>query len=474
MPDVRTFRAATMREALDAVRADLGSDAVILATRQVPVRRLLPWRHREEVEIVAGVGISTRAAVQRSAPKKRNIQAAHTSRPPVAEMTEPESRAAAIVRELQKRAGDGPFSAVSNEIGTASHGRREVAVPRPHVELSPPRPLAPAPTLHGTAGRGDAGPVAGPVVGPAADLTKRLDAIERMLADLGRRHRAAAEVPDDVLGVYDRLTAAEVDEPIAREIAEELQRQSTPAQLADPAAVRLRLTKLVEDRLVCGGPIATTPGVRRVVALVGPTGVGKTTTLAKLAANFRLRDGLRTGLVTVDTYRIAAVDQLRTYAEIIDLPMRVVTTPADMRAALDDLAGLDLVLIDTAGRSPRDAEQIAELRDLLEAARPDEVHLVLSLTASRKALAAAADLFRPVAPTAALVTKLDEAGAAGGLLALGREAGLPISYLTTGQDVPDDIEPARPDRLAKWITSGTGPGGSRVQGPGARGSTAPP
>ena len=96
---------------------------------------------------------------------------------------------------------------------------------------------------------------------------------------------------------------------------------------------------MVEEEIRCSGPIAALPGKRKVVALVGPTGVGKTTTIAKLAANFRLRDGVKMGLVTVDTYRIAAVEQLRTYAEIIDLPMKVVTSPPEMRQALDDWSG---------------------------------------------------------------------------------------------------------------------------------------
>ncbi len=127
-----------------------------------------------------------------------------------------------------------------------------------------------------------------------------------------------------------------------------------------------------------------------MVALVGPTGVGKTTTIAKLAANFRLRDGIRMGLVTVDTYRIAAVEQLRTYAEIIDLPMKVVTSPREMRRALEELQGLDLILIDTAGRSPRDELKIQELKSLLNEAQVDEVHLVLSLT-----VAASGEVWKP-------------------------------------------------------------------------------
>lgn len=105
-----------------------------------------------------------------------------------------------------------------------------------------------------------------------------------------------------------------------------------------------------------------------------------------MAANFRLRDGIKIGLVTVDTFRVAAVEQLRTYAEIIDLPMKVVTSPLEMRRTLDELVGLDLILIDTGGRSPRDELKIQELKSLLAEAQADEVHLVLSLTAGVSSL----------------------------------------------------------------------------------------
>ena len=138
------------------------------------------------------------------------------------------------------------------------------------------------------------------------------------------------------------------------------------------------------------------PGTRRVVALVGPTGVGKTTTVAKLAANFKLAHGFRPGLVTVDTYRIAAVEQLRTYAEIIDLPLAVANAPSEMRRAIDELGDVDLVLIDTAGRSPRDEVKIRELADFLAEARPDEVHLVLSAVAGERSLRAAVERFAVV------------------------------------------------------------------------------
>ena len=120
------------------------------------------------------------------------------------------------------------------------------------------------------------------------------------------------------------------------------------------------------------------------MALVGPTGVGKTTTIAKLAANFRLREKRRVGLITVDTYRIAAVEQLRTYADIIDLPMEIVSTPREMHQAVARMADLDLILMDTAGRSPRDEVKIQELKSMLAEAEPDEVHLVLQQRGQRR------------------------------------------------------------------------------------------
>jgi flagellar biosynthesis protein FlhF len=170
--------------------------------------------------------------------------------------------------------------------------------------------------------------------------------------------------------------------------------------------------------------------------------VGKTTTIAKLAAQFRLQEDVRVGLVTVDTYRIAAVEQLRTYAEIMDLPLEVVTTPREMRAAVARLSDFDLVLIDTAGRSPRDAVRLAELRALLAESQADEIHAVLSAVAGRESLEAAANAFGTVGASAVILTKLDEALSLAWLPRILTRCHLPVSYTTHGQNVPDDIAPA--------------------------------
>jgi flagellar biosynthesis protein FlhF len=203
------------------------------------------------------------------------------------------------------------------------------------------------------------------------------------------------------------------------------------------------LQRAVARELNLAGPIRTQPGERHVVALVGPTGVGKTTTIAKLAAGFRIEARRRVGLLTIDTYRIAAVQQLKAYAEIMDLPMEVVEKPEQMQPALDALGDVDLVLIDTAGRSPRSDARIDQLAEFLRAARPDETHLVLSATSSSDNIRTTIRGFQPVGATSVILTKLDEtphtAGVLSAMTASDRHHATPLSYVTHGQQVPDDI-----------------------------------
>lgn len=431
MPDVRTFRAATMREALDRVRADLGREAVILSTRHVPVRRMLPWGQREEVEITAGIGIATKPLVTQPPVRQTQPNIAPPARP-VPHLTEQERRAAEIVKELQQRHLDGPL----NDYLSRPHQSRFTApVTRTAPEFIQTRPMEAA------------------VREPGQEFSKRLEVIERLLADLDRRQRTDSEIPTDFAKLHSQLVAADLDDAISRELITKLI-EGSPGQNAVSISLREKLIALIESELRCCGPILPQPGTRQKVAFVGPTGVGKTTTLAKLAATFKLNEGLQVGLVTVDTSRIAAVDQLRAYASIIGLPMSVVATPSEMKNIIEEWSQFDLVLIDTAGYSPRDAAQISELASLLDAAQPDDVQLVLSLSSSRKSLAEAANRFAIVSPTTLIATKLDEAAGAGALVGLCRDSGLPVSYVTVGQEVPDDIELVDEHRIADWIVNG--------------------
>ena len=259
------------------------------------------------------------------------------------------------------------------------------------------------------------------------------------------------DLPQELFQLFTELLDSEVNEELARELVERVRSETKGSRIDDLLMVKARLARMIEAEVHVSGPIQTTPGRSRLVALVGPTGVGKTTTIAKLAANYRLKEKHRVGLITVDTYRIAAVEQLRTYADIIDLPMQVVSTPREMREAVGRMDNLDLILLDTAGRSPKDEVRIQELRAFLTEAEADEVHLVLSSVASGRALEQTAERFAAVGTTALVLTKLDEANSLGNILPLVRTSKLPLSYLTNGQNVPDDIEVAEPMRVARLI-----------------------
>ena len=215
---------------------------------------------------------------------------------------------------------------------------------------------------------------------------------------------------------------------------------------------RLRERLVAHFQDVAG--IAVRPAYCKVVALIGPTGVGKTTTVAKLAANFALREKYRVALVTADTYRIAAVEQLKTYADLIGIPIDVVYTPQEMRSALYRHQDKQLVLIDTAGRSPSNQPQLAELEALLAVDDNIEKHLVLSATTKFTDCLEAVQRFQPSKPQKYLFTKLDEASNLGTLFNLMFHAPKTLSYITTGQNVPDDIELADPNRLTTLMLRG--------------------
>lgn len=214
--------------------------------------------------------------------------------------------------------------------------------------------------------------------------------------------------------------------------------RSTPNSSAPSSLAK---TVEIDDTMIQTYPIKLSSRPT-VVSLVGPTGVGKTTTIAKLAANFALFEGKSVGLITIDTYRIAAVEQLKTYSEIINLPIEVVYTAAEFKKALTNFEDKELVLIDTAGRSQKNKQQIRELRHFFNGRRLDETHLVLSANTKIEDLLETADSFREIEFNRLIFTKLDETNSIGNVLEVADRLKIPMSYVTTGQNVPEDIEVA--------------------------------
>lgn len=443
--NLRTYRARTMGDCLAEVKKDLGKDAVILHTRSYKVGGVLGLGAKPMVEVTASSGGAAAGPPRKSA----NIAALRAY--------SPQPAAAAPFRPLVDRAARN--AAVRNESSV------NTAIAELPPEPAPPRAVERMPVMR-------TGPAEPPPVAtiaeakPQAGLTEEIASLKRMLGQVLQCSRqtalrvsrepgsgfAPSTVPDAVFQHYLRLLESDIAHELADEVMARIQADIAPPRCEDEATVRAAVVRALAA-LIPADIESPRPSDNRplTLALIGPTGVGKTTTVAKLAATFKLRQNKRVGLITSDTYRIAAVDQLRTYAEIIGLPLKVAMTPADMSACCQSLADCDIILLDTAGRSQRDAGRLDELRQFIDAARPHQTHLVLSSVASEAVLLEAAARFGPVHPDRLIFTKLDEAVKLGVLFTVAHRVGLPLSFITTGQEVPDHIEPGRPERLAELL-----------------------
>ena len=209
--------------------------------------------------------------------------------------------------------------------------------------------------------------------------------------------------------------------------------------------------KLMKKVVPCKGEIDLKADGPKIVAFVGPTGVGKTTTIAKIAAEYALRRGQKLVLVSLDTYRLGAIDQLRVYGEIMEVPFEVAGGKEDLRRIVDSHSDKDLILIDTTGRSHQDKDYSGELKEIFDDVGEVEIHLVLSVTAQEKLFAATYRQFSSIGVDRVLFTKLDEGLSFGSLFNFSVRNRLPISYFTSGQRVPEDLEVARPDRVISLI-----------------------
>jgi flagellar biosynthesis protein FlhF len=393
--NLQTFKAPTMAEALTQVKSSMGMDAVILHTRTFHTRAWLGLRRREMVEITAGRGIGI--AERRRQNPNRPVPAA-----PV-------------------------------------YGRGAISRRPAEARQSSAKEFLETPAATSAA---------------MLSISQEVASLKTMVKDLvvQSRQRQAPNMPEELFDFYTKLVGNQVSEDLAADLIKELQRQVRPENYAKPDFVKERLIEQLEKLITTTGPITRNKARGpHIVALIGPTGVGKTTTLAKLAANLKLKEHHRVGLITLDTYRIAAVDQLKRYADIIGSPLRVVSGAEDLRDAVASMHDCEFLLIDTAGRSPNDALKLNELRGVLTAIEPDEVHLVVAATASQQCLELAVSRFGDVRIDKIIFTKLDEAAHVGALLNVVRKVNRSVSYLTTGQDVPDDIEVGQARRLAKLI-----------------------
>lgn len=370
---VRTFRARDARSALAAVKAALGSDAVILSTQEVSGGLF----RRPEIEVTAA---------------------------------------------LEPTPGLPPA-----QVAPPRHGAGRYTTPPPPTDTVPS------------------------VI--AEELIALRSAVESVRSQLKDQVAAmpaeGPRFPPAVMGLYQHL----VDRGLDDRLAEDLLRLAAGAHGTQPQALWRAVRELLAERLI-PSRAPWLAGARRIIALVGPTGVGKTTTLAKIAARALVEAHLRVALVTVDTYRIGAAEQVARYGNMMNVPTRVAHNDAELARALEFSRQADLLLIDTAGRSRPDdiARQAAMLRSV-----PDiDLYLCLSAATGARELEAAASRYASLKPTRLIFTKLDEAHGPAALVSALGPVGRPIACLTDGQRVPEDIRAPSAAELVELV-AGTPP-----------------
>lgn len=287
------------------------------------------------------------------------------------------------------------------------------------------------------------------------DAEEKEDKTQDMAAAEKKEEEKNPEQDKFIRLLYNKMLDNEMDEKYVNSILEDASK-TKKADLPFDYLLANIYQKMV---LKFGRSEGITPSEEgpRIVLFIGPTGVGKTTTIAKLAGRYCVEEKKKVALLTADTYRIAAAEQLRTYANILETPFRIIYTPEELQAAVEDYWDCDYIFIDTAGRSHQNTDQLEKMKEMVAALkRPEsyQVFLVLSATTKYRDLQKIADCYGKIADFELIFTKLDETGAVGNLLNMKLYTDAPIAYVTCGQNVPDDMEAFNPQKTVKQILGG--------------------
>lgn len=281
-------------------------------------------------------------------------------------------------------------------------------------------------------------------------ITSELEELKKAINNLVFRETLPKEDKEREQGEVNRwkehLRQHEVFDELIEDFLQDIREVAMSETQLSQEIIGLLLRKKIR-RILKTAPEKASP----IQVFVGPTGVGKTTTLAKLAARYALYQGERVGIITIDHYRIGAVEQLRTYADITGLPLEVVMTPKELRQAIDRLNGCQRILIDTAGRSTMNKTQVQELANYLQNLPPAEIFLVISATTKSRDIQNIVENFKCMGYNRLIFTKLDETSSYGIMLNGIYLTDVPALYLTMGQSVPDDICVADLDQMSAFI-----------------------
>ena len=448
---VKRYIVDTMPEAMQFIRNELGNDAVILSSKEVKIGGFMGIFTKKKIEVIAAVDKEDKPK-----PDNAGVPGVHVPRK--------------LIPQAYKKTVDSQTSGQKNK-EVRDHLKNEPAPPQGPSNREQAAADFAAAFAQAVAGSGNNQSTApqeqapsnshereqGDAVMPASVSDNKppmlsvskseaeqkvLDELREMkewIARLSRHNTANRELPAPLESIRDQFSKQDLSVQLAERwidtAADEWAASGmslTEEELK--ASIRGQIDSFLKERF--GGGIQRGT---RIVYIAGPTGVGKTTTIAKLAAEQLFRYQRKVGFITSDTYRISAVEQLRTYASILNVPLEVVQSPGDMQRALHRLEACDLILMDTAGRNYRNELLVSELQSLMTPSDQSETYLVLSLTSKSSDMVEITDHFSKFGLDKVILTKLDETGSCGPLFNLLEAHPLKLSYMTNGQNVPDDL-----------------------------------
>ncbi|MCR4932720.1 MAG: flagellar biosynthesis protein FlhF [Lachnospiraceae bacterium] len=406
---IKKFQAKTENEAVELAKKELGNNVVVMNVRSVKRKGLFSFLKPQLVEItVALEEESEKREVHTAAPDARSITEALGKIAPIVEKAEAQKR-----EETMSKKEDSDADKVIAERLNNLENLIEEKLQKPEEEKTKEK--------------------------EASEEEKQENDELKCFFEL----------------LHKTMTDNEVNEEYASSIIEETAKITKPGTPFDVA-----LAGIYQKMILKFGKASTiTPAEEgpKTVFFVGPTGVGKTTTIAKIASKFSVEQKKKVALLTADTYRIAAAEQLRTYANILEVPFRIIYTIEEMESALKDFTNFDYVFVDTAGHSHQNEEQknvMGSFIHSVDSLTQKEVYLVVSATTKYRDLRSIADAYSQITDYKLIFTKLDETTALGNLLNLKLYTGADLSYVTCGQNVPDDIEDFNAQRTVKNLLGG--------------------
>ena len=423
---LKRFEALSLQEALQAVKAELGPDAVIVSSRRIQkAGGLFGLLSQTVIEVTAAVDRSTHATeAQPAVTLDRSLQALlRNPSPPASPSVEsPTAKKEPTFSEQLK------VATVLDPVTQHLHDMKEEIQRLRESQKDPEQVLGP--------------------------LRQELEGLRIVVGEvLGSQMQKRVEgLPGGLLEDYQALVSHGVEPPLAHQLLRSVVETLGTVGLGNREAVTNLLRERMEEMLVVSNLAVSRQYGQKTMMLVGPTGVGKTTTIAKLAGLAREQNTQRkTVLITLDTYRVAAVEQLRVFAKILKIPLEVAVSQQDFLGCLGRHQEADLILIDTAGRSPKDQAGHDELMTMTREACKIETHLVLAAPVAESVQLDTIRRYQSLPIQNIIMTKLDETPRYGSMYNLLSHAGIPVSYLSAGQRVPEDLDVATRQRLVNLV-----------------------